>query len=175
MPHSASPAAATSSLSPSTSSARPRPDPALLSRVADHLARFRRIGHDVEVRPAEQVALRLALVVCVEPTFLRAPVERAVRAALGSRRNPDGTSGFFHPDRRSFGTAVALSDIIAEVQRIEGVDGVVVRAFHRRYEPPMGELETGVLELSPLEIARLDNDRSFPEHGVLEVEMRGGR
>ena len=25
------------------------------------------------------------------------------------------------------------------------------------------------------EIARLDNDPSFPEHGVIEIEVRGGR
>lgn len=149
--------------------------PALLERIAGHLETYRRIGHDVVVRPAEQVPLRLAVTVCVEATYLRAPVEAAVRDALSARRNPDGSLGFFHPDRRTFGASVALSDIVAAVQRIEGVEGVTVREFHRLGGPPMGELEAGVLWLSPLEIARLDNDRSLPEFGALEIEMRGGR
>jgi hypothetical protein len=51
----------------------------------------------------------------------------------------------------------------------------MVRALHRLFEGPMGEIEQGVLALGPLEIARLDNDRSLPEHGVLTIETRGGR
>ena len=150
-------------------------DPALLDRIALDLDRYRRIGHDVVVAPAVQVAIDLSVIVCVDPTFLSAPVEAAVRAALGARRNPDGSIGFFHPDRRSFGDGVAISDIVAVVQRIAGVDSVVVRALNRLWEPPMGEIEAGVLELGPREVARLDNDRSLPENGVLRLEMRGGR
>jgi len=32
-----------------------------------------------------------------------------------------------------------------------------------------------VLRLAPFEIARLDSDPSFPEHGRLTLDMRGGR
>jgi hypothetical protein len=31
------------------------------------------------------------------------------------------------------------------------------------------------LSMSRLEIARLDNDRNFPEHGVVRLEMQGGK
>ncbi len=150
-------------------------DRALLDQIAEHLDRYRRIGHDIVVRGAVQVALHLSLSVCVDPTYLRAPVQAAVRAALGARRNIDGSLGFFHPDRLSFGGSVALSDIIAAVQAIDGVDGVVVREFHRLFEPSMGEIDTGVLTLGPLEIARLDANQFVPEFGRLDIEMRGGR
>jgi hypothetical protein len=149
--------------------------PELLDRIARHLDRFRRIGHDVVVASAVDVPLDLQVVVCVEPAYLRAPVEAAARRALSARRNDDGTVGLFHPDRRTFGHGVYVSDIVAAVQQLAGVESVMVRALHRLFEGPMGEIEQGVLALGPLEIARLDNDRSLPEHGVLTIETRGGR
>ena len=47
--------------------------------------------------------------------------------------------------------------------------------FQRFDELPNQELEKGILPLGPLEIAQLDNDPSFPEHGNLRLDMRGGR
>jgi hypothetical protein len=35
--------------------------------------------------------------------------------------------------------------------------------------------DNAVLELGPLEIARLDNDPNFPENGRLVLNVRGGR
>jgi hypothetical protein len=31
------------------------------------------------------------------------------------------------------------------------------------------------MKLGRLEIARLDNDPNFPEHGVLRLDLRGGK
>jgi hypothetical protein len=153
----------------------PDADPDLLDRIAGHLERYRRIGHHVAVARARTVPIDLQLVVCVDPGYVRAPVETAVRAALSSRRNADGSVGLFHSDRLTFAGGVHVSDVVAVVQRLDGVENVVVRALHRLFEGPAGELEQGVLTLGPLEIARLDNDPSLPEHGVLTVELRGGR
>jgi hypothetical protein len=36
--------------------------------------------------------------------------------------------------------------------------------------PPAGELTLG-----PFEIARLENDPNFPEHGRLTLDLRGGK
>jgi hypothetical protein len=36
-------------------------------------------------------------------------------------------------------------------------------------------LENGILSLGPLEVARLDNDPSFPEHGIFTLILCGGR
>jgi hypothetical protein len=150
-------------------------DPELLDRIARHLERYRRIGHDVVVAGARAVPLDLQVVVCVDPAYVSAPVAAAVRAALGARRNADSSLGLFHPNRLTFGSGVHVSDVVAAVQRLDGVENVVVRALHRLFEGPAGELEQGVLTLGPLEIARLDNDPSLPEHGVLTIELRGGR
>jgi predicted phage baseplate assembly protein len=147
----------------------------LLDRIARHLDRYRRIGHDVSVVAAVDVAIELAMLVCVDPAQLRAPVELAVRRALSSGVNADGSIGYFHPDRRTFGGGVYVSEIVAAVQALDGVASVTVTRLNRRFEPPMDELEDGVLTLGPLEIARLDDDRSQPELGVLELTMGGGR
>jgi hypothetical protein len=48
--------------------------------------------------------------------------------------------------------------------------------FMRRNEPDSGRaLANGVLSMARNEIARLDNDRNFPERGVLRVAAGGGR
>ena len=64
---------------------------------------------------------------------------------------------------------------MAEIQAIDGVESVRVAKLERLFEGPRGELEKGVLETGPFEIARLDNDPSLPENGLLTIEMRGGR
>lgn len=43
------------------------------------------------------------------------------------------------------------------------------------YEGDNGELDNGILSLSSLEVAQLDNNPNFPENGKFELVMRGGR
>jgi hypothetical protein len=50
-----------------------------------------------------------------------------------------------------------------------------VTRLRRLGEVDDSAIETGVLKLGPLEIARLDNDPNFPEHGTLTLKMAGGR
>lgn len=143
--------------------------------VRRRLRRYRRIGHDLVVKPAQFVALDLALIVCVLPDALRGHVKRAVLQALSSGLRPDGQPGFFHPDLMSFGEPVLLSRILATVQGVEGVESVTVTRFKRQFAEANHEIEDGYLQVGPLEIARLDNDPSFPENGKLELTLRGGR
>jgi len=150
-------------------------DDQLLCRIERHLEAYRRIGHDVHVTAARYVPLTLALTVCVKPNYLRGHVKAAVLATLGSRRLANGKAGFFHPDNLSFGEGVFLSRIVAAVQAIEGVASVKVDRLERLGAGPFGELAAGLLELGPMEVARLDADPNFPENGVLELVMRGGR
>jgi hypothetical protein len=83
--------------------------------------------------------------------------------------------GFFHPDNLTFGQGVLLSRLVAAAQAVPGVESVRVTRLERLGEGPNGEIETGLLPLGPLEIARLDNDPSMPVNGRLELAMRGGR
>jgi hypothetical protein len=147
----------------------------LLQEIRAALQRYRRIGHGVVVKRAMPVPLKVDLLVCVLPHFLRGHVEAALLEALGTRVLPDGRRGFFHADNLTFGQGVALSRLLAAAQVVAGVESVEARTFERLFEGPNGEIERGFLPLGPLEIARLDNALQFPDNGRLRLTMRGGR
>ena len=46
--------------------------------------------------------------------------------------------------------------------------------LERLFEGPEHEIENGILPIGTMEVARLDNDPSFPENGRLTLLMRGG-
>jgi hypothetical protein len=150
-------------------------DPALLCEIDRHLRRYRRMGHDVRVEAAQAVPLDIALSICVRDGYLRGHVKAALLDALGNRLLAGGKRGFFHPDNISFGQGIYLSQVVAATQAVEGVESVRATRFERSFEGPNGELASGVLPLGPLEVARLDNDPGFPEHGKLTLKLEGGR
>jgi hypothetical protein len=150
-------------------------DQALLDRIRAGLEPYRRIGHDIAVEQARYVPLELAMTVCVKPHFLRGHVKAALLEAFSNRVLGGGRRGFFHPDNLSFGDALYLSQLVAAAMLVPGVDNVRVDVFQRRFAGPDGEIEHGLLPLGPFEIARLDNDPSFPENGMLTFTMEGGR
>ena len=133
------------------------------------------MGHDLVVAAAQRVPLEIELLVCVKEHYLRGHVQAALLDLFSNRRLPDGTLGFFHPDRLSFGDGVYSSALAAVAQAVEGVQNVEVRRLERLQEGPNQELQNGMLPLSPYEIARLDNDPNRPENGRLTLMMRGGR
>jgi hypothetical protein len=156
--------------------------PSLLNEITIYLGPFRRMGHDLQVAPAQYVPLSVALTVCVLPNYLRGHVEAAVLDVLSNRVLPDGRLGFFHPDNLTFGDGVLASSLLATVQAVPGVRNVELTELERfeTGEPspdvPGEELPAApVLTLGPMEIARLDNDPSFPENGRLVLDVRGGR
>lgn len=150
-------------------------DSGLLDEIAKYLYRYRRIGHDLVVQLAVYVPLDIAMTVCVRPDYLRGHVKAALLDAFSNRILADGRRGFFHPDNLTFGTGIALSQLVATAQAIPGVESVTVTRLHRLNEGDNGELESGILPLDFLQVARLDNDPSFPENGKFQLDMRGGR
>jgi hypothetical protein len=150
-------------------------DAGLLCDVERLLQRYRRIGHDLRVGQARYVPLEVEILVCVAPGYLRSDVKAALLAALGNRALPGGRRGFFYPDNQTFGDGIYLSALVAAAQAVQGVQSLKVVKFERKFEGSNGELASGVLPLGALEVARLDNDPSFPENGVLRLNMQGGR
>jgi predicted phage baseplate assembly protein len=140
-----------------------------------HLERYRMAGYDLEVDGPRFVPLEVGLFICVLPDYFRAHVTAAVLDVLSSRMRSNGTLGFFHPDRFTFGGSVYLSAIIAAAQGVPGVQSVTAEAFQRQHDDASSALDTGVLEMGRLEIARLDDDPSFPERGVLSLAAGGGK
>ncbi|MCM6776630.1 putative baseplate assembly protein [Nocardia sp. CDC159] len=138
----------------------------LLDEVRAALHRYRRIGHDLAVASAITVALDLGLCVEVAPDHLAGHVRAAVLRVLGR---------IFDPGGLSFGTPVRLSRIIAAVVAVPGVRSAEFTTAERLFGPSGNALDTGVLPLGPLEVARLDNDPTRPEHGRLRLNLVGGR
>lgn len=136
---------------------------------------LRMAGYDLEVDGPRFVALDLALHVCVEPDYFRAHVKAALLDVLSRRVRADGEPGLFHPDRFTFGQPVYLSAIVAAAQAVAGVASVTATKFQRQREKASSALDSGVLRMGRLEIGRLDNDPSFPEHGTLELTIGGGK
>ncbi|MES9991931.1 MAG: putative baseplate assembly protein [Candidatus Thiodiazotropha sp.] len=147
----------------------------LLREVERYLYRFRRIGHDLAVLPAHYVALDLVLEICVDAGYLRGHVKAALLQGFSNGCLADGTLGLFHPDALSFDQDISLSRLVAAALAVPGVASARVTRLQRLFEGADGEIEQGVLPIGPLEIARLDNDPNFPEHGRIRFELRGGR
>jgi hypothetical protein len=150
-------------------------DDAFEQALRAHLERFRMAGQDLEIDGPRFVALELELVLCVDPAYFRADVTAALLDALSDRPLPDGRRGHFHPDGLTFGQPVFLSPIVAAAAAVPGVVDARVVTFQRLGVPSRRPLDDGVLAVERLEIARLDNDPSFPERGVLRLDVRGGR
>lgn len=150
-------------------------DAALLEAAAGRLHRARRAGHELAVVAARLVPVELAMTVCVSPHHTRGAVRAGLLAAFGNRRLADGTPGFFHPDRLSFGDGIALSRVVAAAMAVAGVETVKVTALKRLHEPDGGALDSGLLAFGAMEVPHLDNDPNAPENGRLTLTLRGGR
>ena len=148
----------------------------LVAAVASQLEPFRSIGHDVEVVPATYVPLDLELKVWVLPNYLQGHVASALLDVFSNHVLPDGTLGMFHPQNLGFGLAIYESRLIAAAQAVTGVETVSIQRLARLLDESQGRVpSSGVLKLGPLEVARLDNDASAPEHGRFRLRMVGGR
>jgi hypothetical protein len=141
-------------------------DDVMRCRATRVLERVRRIGHDLEVAEAEPVPLWIKLHVCAKPGHLRVHVRTAVARAVGE---------LFHPDVVTFGEPVRLSRIVAKAAAVQGVGSLRVERFERLFAGDQGELAQGFIPLGRREIARLGDDPTRPDNGVLDVMVEGGR
>lgn len=148
--------------------------PAFAATIKAHLTRFKLAGYDLNIRAAIYVPLEIDIRLCVGTGHFRGDVLAEALRVLSNRGFADGSRGFFHPLNFGFGGAVYLSRLYAAVEAIEGVNSAEVTLFKRFWELPQGELDRGLVEIGPFEIARLDNDRNFPENGVLRLSAVGG-
>ncbi|MFB6891294.1 putative baseplate assembly protein [Kitasatospora sp. NPDC056327] len=150
-------------------------DAALLEAVGDGLEAFRRIGHDLVVRPAVLVPLDLELRICALPGHQHGHLLAELRRVLGNRTLPDGRPGFFHPDALGFGEPVRASRLVAAAAAVPGVLSARITRLRRQFGRDDGEPADGLLRLGALEIACCDDDPDRPENGRLSIVIGGGR
>jgi hypothetical protein len=149
--------------------------PALGTALKGELERYRLAGQDLELDSAQYVSLEIVLAVCVDPAYFRDAVQQALLAVLSNRILPDGSRGLFYPDNFSFGQTVYLSRLYAAARSVAGVVSVVATTFQPQGVATNRYLEAGEIPLGPLQVARLDNDPSYPGHGQLTLIMEGGK
>jgi hypothetical protein len=139
------------------------------------LERYRLAGQDLELDSPQYVSLEIGLAVCVDPDYFRADVEQALLQVLSNRILPDGQKGLFYPDNFTFGQTVYLSPVYAAARSVTGVLSVAATTFQPQGVSTTQYLDAGEMKLGQLQIARLDNDRNFPDHGQLTLQMEGGK
>jgi hypothetical protein len=155
----------------------------LQQRLRDWVSRYTLAGYDLKIDSPIYVPLEVEIDVCVAPDHFRAHVEEALLMALSNRTFPDGTLGFLHPDHFTFGQPLYVSRLHTAIEAVAGVDSAVIRRFIRQDEndphpqcpATRRNLDQGYIPIGRLEVIRLDNDASFPENGVLRLNMLGGK
>jgi hypothetical protein len=135
-------------------------------------------GYDLEAVRARYVPIELRIELCLRGGFLPGDVMEAVKLALSAGELPGGGQGFFHPDRFTFGEGVPISRLYAAVAAEPGVASAqITRLATLRSARPDAEtaanLARGMLVVGADEIVRLDNDRNFPENGLLSIVVKG--
>lgn len=150
------------------------------NELLQFLEPFRLAGYDLELGGAVFVPLDIALSICVADGFFKKQVEQRLYEEFSSTSLEDGTPGFFHPDRFTFGESVYLSQIVSRAAKVPGVKWVGTAAgpgsrhrFKRWGQVAKMELEDGVVRIQRLEIARCDNDPNFPDNGQIRFFMEG--
>jgi predicted phage baseplate assembly protein len=150
-------------------------DPAaeLLAEVRRALDAVRKIGQLVRVVPPRYRPLVVALDVTLTPRTIRREAAHHLARLLSDGWQQDGRPALFNPVNLGFAAPVYASPIIAAVHAVPGVASVTLTRF--------GFLDQAAAAAGPelrfgtLEMARLDNDPTQPEHGYALVSLEGGR
>jgi predicted phage baseplate assembly protein len=149
--------------------------PALAQTLRQSLERYRLAGQDLQLESPQYVSLEIALTVCVESDYFQSDVETALQQIFSNRELGNGQTGIFYPGNFTFGQSVYLSPIYAAARAVAGVCSLVATIFQPQGVATSQYLDAGELPLGPMQVARLDNDPSYPAHGQLTLNMQGGR
>jgi predicted phage baseplate assembly protein len=149
--------------------------PELRSELLAYLDTRRLAGYDLEVSGPAYLPVDLILNFCVTPGFRSSAVQQQIELALSASDLTGGGKGFFHPDNFSFGDSLYTSRLFAAVMAVPGVDSARITRLARLHSAfpdveTQANLRQGFLAAGPDQIIRLDNDRNFPENGVLTVQ-----
>jgi predicted phage baseplate assembly protein len=137
--------------------------------------RYRFAGQDLKLESPQYVSLQIELQVCVDPSYFQSQVEQSLLQVLGNQILPNGQKGAFYPDNFTFGQTVYLSPVYAAARSVPGVVSVTATQFQPQGVNTTQYLAAGQIKLGSLQVARLENDPSFPDHGQLVLVMQGGK
>ena len=148
---------------------------ALRKALTKNVNRYRLAGQDIQLESPQYVPLQIQLTVCVDPSYFQANVRQALLQVLGNGLLPNGLKGVFYPDSFTFGQTVYLSPIYAAARKVAGVTSVTATVFEPQGANSKTYATAGEIALGPFQIARMDNDPSYPNHGQLTLILHGGK
>src|ERR1035437_10105935 len=137
--------------------------------------RYRLAGQDLGLDSPQYVSLEIELQICVDPNYFMSYVEQSLLQVLSNRILPNGQKGLFYADNFSFGQTVYLSPVYAAVRSVAGVVAVTATTFQPQGVNSTQYLAAGEIKVGPLQVARLDNDPNYPDHGQLTLLLEGGK
>jgi predicted phage baseplate assembly protein len=143
--------------------------PALRTTLKTTEERYRLAGQDLELDSPQYVSLLISLNVCLGPDYFRSDVQQSLLRVL---------SGLFLPGSFTFGQTVYLSPVYTAARSVAGVVAVTATAFQPQGVDPVSAalyLAAGKIKMGSLQVARLENNPSFPDHGQLTLTMEGGK
>jgi hypothetical protein len=146
-----------------------------LRELIDRLNRYRMAGYESYVQQPRFASLDLRIAVCARADAFAGDVEAQILQALGTASAVDGTRGFFHPDRFTFGDPLERSALEAAIQRASGVDGVRAIDYRRRGVTAGFVAMPDRVAVALDEIIRADNDPSRPDAGSIRIDVQGGK
>jgi hypothetical protein len=149
--------------------------PALQQTLTGNVDLYRLAGQDLMLESPQYVSLAITLQVQVDCDYFQADVEQSLLQVLGNKILPNGQKGLFYPDNFTFGQTVYLSPVYTAARAVPGVVLVTATQFQPQGVNSSQFLTTGQIKLGSFQIARLDNDPSFPDHGQLTLVMQGGK
>ncbi len=136
---------------------------------------YRLAGQDLKIEGPNYVPLEIELTICVDPDYFQSDVQQQLAQVLGSGILPNGQPAFFAPGNFKLGQTVYLSPIYAAARTVAGVETVTATVFQPQGIETNSYLEIGEIPLGPFQVAQMDNDPSFPNHGQLTFAMQGGK
>lgn len=149
-------------------------DSAFAAEIKEYLTPWAIIGTDLVVKGAQFVPVAITLKVYLKPHAVPNQVLQILNLAFSSVIFPDGEQGFFYPDRFKLGQPLYLSQIIARALQVQNVVRVEATQFQRLDRLSGDELDTGVIEVLPLEVIQVLNNVKEPKKGKVKFIIEGG-
>ncbi len=143
--------------------------PTFRSILAGFIDAYRMTGQPTVLLDAIPVGIAIVVSLIVQPNFYQSEIRSAAETALG-----DGPTGFFAAGRLRFGEDVSVSDILAVLMNIEGVENACLIRFKRVGNANPDMTAVGRIELSGREIAVCDNDHARMDRGYFNLILHGG-
>ena len=150
-------------------------DASFKDQLCQRLERYRMAGSDLQIVAPVYVSLEIEMTVKLQDDYFRNQLKAMLMDVFSNRILPDGTRGYFYLDNFSFGQPIYISPLRSAAMAVPGVDSVEIITFQRQGYPSQSGLSQGSILLDWMEIARLDNDPNFQEHGVFRLNVEGGK